>query len=258
MTTTTTILSRLGALCALIAGQCALAAPINYGDFQDFADGGVVLYTDVTESSATSAVPLYDAPDIDINLLDFDPVGFGASAGGANPSPFLVDGQLNFGFETLPGTGIDSFTFSEGGDYSFIGSPASVGFGIFAKITVTEVNGIALAPEDQFAVIGSNSNSVNAVGGFSFNNPWNLGLLVELGPALAANGFAAGSFVTAGEVVINDTLGASAGTDASAFIAKKDFKVTPGGRLDPDNVIPEPTTALLAIVGLGALAARRV
>lgn len=243
---------RLGAICAFAALACqpVMAATINYGDFEDYADGGIIVYQDVTEGSATSAIPLYGAPSIDVNQLDFDPIGFGAIAGGANGSPTIVDGQLNFSFETLPGSGIDSLLIEEGGDYSFIGSGASVGFGIFAKLTVTEVNGVALAPTSQFNVIGSVSNSANSPGGFVFNTPWSQGLLLDLGPALASNGFLAGSVVTAGEVTINDTLGALAQAGSSAFIAKKDFVITPGGDLTPDGEIPEPSTAILVVAGL--------
>ncbi|QDV72383.1 hypothetical protein [Botrimarina mediterranea] len=248
-------LPRLAALCALAisAVSPALAASINYGDFNDFP-AGVVEYQDVTESSATDAVPLFGAPDVDVNKLDFDPQSFGSSA--SNGDLEITDGQLNFSFATLPGTGIDSLEISEGGDFTIVGGSGSttVNSGIYANVLVTAVNGIALAPADQFEVEGSTSASFNSVG---LSQPWNLGLLLEFGPALSLNGFAAGSLVTAGDFVLNNTLVAASEPGSLAFIAKKDFNITPDGSLDPDNVIPEPTAAALAALALVGLARRR-
>src|SRR5690606_23042726 len=117
----------------------------------------------------------------------------------------ITDGQLNFSFATLPGTGIDSLLFSEGGDFTIFGAGAStsVNAGINANILVTAVNGVALAPGDQFNVAGSNTVSLTSVG---LSQPWNLGLLLEFGPSLTLEGFAPGSLVTAGDVFLNNTL----------------------------------------------------
>ncbi len=248
-------LSRLGALCALtmFAASPALAASINYGDFNDFP-AGVVEYQDVTESSATDVIPLFGLPDVDVNKLDFDPQSFGSSA--SNGDLDITDGQLNFSFATLPGTGISSLQVSEGGDFSIFGGGAStsVNSGIYADVLITAVNGVALAPGNQFNVIGSASASFSSAG---LSQPWNLGLLLEFGPALSLNGFAPGSLVTAGEFVLNNTLVADSEVGTLAFIAKKDFNITPTGSLDPDNVVPEPTAAALVALALVGLARRR-
>ena len=246
------------AVTAYLAGP-ALAAPINYGDFDDIPPG-VVTYTDVTESTSTDEEPLFGAPTVTVNQLDFDPSGFGASA--SNGDIDITDGQLNFGFETLPGTGIRSLLIEEGGDYSFLNGEAatSVNFGVFAKVTVTEVDGVTLplvGPGSQFEVIVNNGSSFTSPGGLVQNAPWSLGTLVELGPALASNGFGPDAAVTAGEFVLNNTLIAASESGSLAFIAKKDFTITPGGPLDPDNVIPEPTAALLAGLALAGVVARR-
>lgn len=246
------------AVSAILASP-ALAAPINYGDFSDIPPGAV-MYLDVTESSATDDVPLFGQPEVTVNELDFDPTAFGSSA--ANGDIDITDGQLNFGFETLPGTGIRSLLIEEGGDYSFFnGSPlTSVNFGVFAKVTVTEVDGVALAPNGpggQFDVIVNNGGTFNSPGGIVQNAPWQFGTLLEFGPALAQNGFGPMAVVTAGEFVLNNTLISSSEQGSLAFIAKKDFKITPRGPLDPDNVIPEPTAALLAGLAFAGFAARR-
>jgi hypothetical protein len=248
-------LPRLGAICALsfVAASPAFAASINYGDFNDFP-AGVVEYQDVTESSATDTIPLFGPPEVDVNKLDFDPQSFGSSA--SNGDLDITDGQLNFSFASLPGTGLTSLKVSEGGDFSIFGGGAStsVNSGIYADVLVTAVNGIALAAADQFNVIGTTSASFATAG---LSQPWSLELLLEFGPALAANGFAPGSLVTAGDFVLNNTLIADSEVGTLAFIAKKDFNITPGGSLDPDNVIPEPTAAALAALALVGLARRR-
>ncbi|TWU00039.1 hypothetical protein Pla108_09820 [Botrimarina colliarenosi] len=244
-------------MCALaaFAASPAFASSINYGDFNDYGGGGVVDYQDVTESSSTDAIPLYGVPEVDVNTLDFDPLAFGSNA--SNGVLEITDGQLNFMFETLPGTGIRSLTVREGGDYTIVGGTpptTSVNAGIFAEVLVTEVDGIALTPANQFTVIGSNS-AVFTTPGLSI--PWQLGLLLEFGPALSANNFGPMSAVTAGEFVLNNTLVATSQAGSLSFIAKKDFNITPSGPLDPDNVIPEPTAAVLAALAFAGLAARR-
>jgi hypothetical protein len=247
-------LPRLAALCALAVSAVspAFAASINYGDFNDFP-AGVVEYQDVTESSATDPVPLFGAPDVVVNQLDFDPQAFGSSA--SNGAIEITDGQLNFSFATLPGTGLSSLLVSEGGDFTIFGAGgASVNSGIYANVLVTAVNGVALAPVDQFNVIGSTAASFTSIG---LSQPWSLGLLLEFGPSLALEGFAPGSLVTAGEFVLNNTLVAASTPGTLAFIAKKDFNITPTGSLDPDNVVPEPTAAVLAAIAIVGLARRR-
>jgi len=109
----------------------------------------------------------------------------------------------------------------------------------------------------QFDVIVNNGSSFAAPGGLVQNAPWSLGTLVEFGPALASNGFGPDAAVTAGEFVLDNTLIAASESGSLAFIAKKDFTVTPGGPLDPDNVVPEPTAALLASLALAGVVARR-
>lgn len=254
-------LFRLGALCALtlFAATSAQAAAITYGNLNDFP-AGVVEYQNVTESSSTDTVPLFgnpaegDNPKVVVNKLVFEPQSFGSSA--SNGDLDITDGQLNFSFATLPGTGISSLQISEGGDFSIFGGGAStsVNAGIYANVLVTAVNGVTLAPANQFNVIGSTSASYTSAG---LSQPWNLGLLLEFGPALSLNGFASGSLVTAGDFVLNNTLISDSETGTLAFIAKKAFNITPAGSLDPDNVVPEPTAAALAALALVGLARRR-
>ena len=223
------------------------AATINYGDFEDYAGGGVIEYTDVREASTTDAIPLFNAPDVVVNTIDFDPA-FGSSSGGGSVD--ITDGQLNFEFNMLPGTGLTSLAIDEGGDFSFFGAgtaATSVGYGLFAEVTVLEVDGVAVTP---FTISGSMSSSTDAASSPGLNQPWSLGLFLDLGLGLTTNGHGGYTHgVTAGEFVLNNTLVSTSETGTIAFIAKKDFNITPGGDLD-QNDVPEPSTAILALVGL--------
>jgi hypothetical protein len=238
----------MAAALSLALATAATAAPINYGNFNDFGGGGVVEYTNVTESSASDPTPLYNAPDVTVNLLDFDPLAFGASSTGGAPD--LTDGQLNAGFNTLLGTGITTLLIQESGDFSLAGvgtAATSVVYGLFAKVTIQQVDGVAVTP---FTVIASASFNKNLLANPGTNQPWTAGLLLDLGPALVTNGYAGYSLgVTKGELVVDNTLVALSEAGSVAFLAKKDINITPGGPLDPDNVIPEPAAAVLLLVG---------
>jgi hypothetical protein len=243
-----TLLRSVAAALSLALATASQAASINYGNFNDFAGGGVVQYTNVTESSATDAVPLYQAPAVTVNLLDFDPQAFAASSVGGAPD--LTDGQLNTGFSTLLGTGITTLVIQEGGDFSLAGvgtAATSVVYGLFAKVTVQQVDGVAVTP---FTVVGSASFNKNLIANPGTNQPWAAALLLDLGPALVTNGYGGYSLgVTKGELVIDNTLIALSEANTVAFLAKKDLNITPGGPLDPNNVIPEPAAAVLVLVG---------
>jgi hypothetical protein len=92
-----------GAVLFLLAAICqpSLSAPINYGNFM----GNTVMYTQVTEdtNSPGDSPPLFGAPTVSGNSLDFNPVGFDAnSTGGSGPD--ITDGQLLFGIMAKPTT----------------------------------------------------------------------------------------------------------------------------------------------------------
>lgn len=246
--------------CAIAYLAAPVQAAIMYGDFDDYPPG-VVMYTDVTESSSTDLVPppLYGAPDISGNELDFDPTGFGANAANGTPPADITDGQLNFGFMTLPGTGMNSLFISEGGDYSLLNggtAATSVQASMLVSVEISHVDGVAL--DSPLTVQGLSTFSADAASSPG-PNFWNNTLFVDFGPTLLNAGYGPESLATKGEVVINNQLAAFSETDPNtiAFIAKKDFKIIPGGELDDDDVIPEPASAMLAVLGLTAVAARR-
>ena len=222
----------------------AHAAAINYGDFSDIPPGAV-MYLDVTESSGTDAVPLFGSPSITEDTLDFDPKGFVAFSGSGGSD--LTDGQLNFSIETLPGAGISSILFREGGDYSLLGTGTAgtmVAGGISVHVEIIEVDGVALpSPIDVFA---SASFSANLVSSPTTLSPWSNTLFVDFGPALANIPHNLG--VTRANVVLDDLLAAISEPLSTALIAKKDFTIIP---TIEGNPIPEP--ASLALFTLGAI-----
>ena len=236
---------------ALVAGlvfaaATSASAAINYGDFSDVPPG-TVTYGDVTESSFTDPVPLYNAPSITGDLLDFDPTAFGASASGAAGFD-ITDGQLNFMMTAEAGESIDTLLISESGDYMFTGiSPVAGTFvvaSLAATVTILEVDGLTLGTPIDVFVPETFFNDYATVGDAPAPGlrKWSLAAQVDLVSALTA-GYTLGA--TKIEVVIDNQLTATTTTDNTAFISKKDFKVNTG------PPIPEPTS--LALLGLGSL-----
>jgi len=254
-------IKRLGALavvCAVVgfslAPAVSLAAPINHGDYS----GATVDYLQVTEDTNTGDTqPLFGAPNVSGDSLDFDPVGFSASSSGGGV-PDQTDGQLSFMIVAKDGQQINSISFSEAGDTSLargVGSTddayTSVTSSIF--IDIVEVNG---APINGINVVGAMTFSpsdgdyllsTDGGGNITYNTEWTGSYHLDLSTVDGINGL-----VTKVNVNLDNVLTASSDTNSSAFIAKKDFD----GVTITTN-IPEPTTALLAVFGLLATACSR-
>ncbi len=229
----------------------ALVAPaqavINYGDFS----GATIDYLDVTESSVTDPVPLYNAPTILGDFLDFNPTGFGSSSSGVASD--VTDGQLNMTIKAKDGQRIEMLTVREDGDLTLSGplgtaaTYATIGAPVFLKIT--EVDGAAIAP---IAVNGSlaftNAGTWDIATDGTFTGAAFEGFLhIDLTAELRANGVATG-YVTELDFAMDNTLSTGSESGTSALIVKKD--------LDID--VPEPATlSLLALGGLGLLRRRR-
>jgi hypothetical protein len=244
MSRTTRSLTRASALAlcsALVAlfSNIASAASINYGNF-NVPPSSMAL--NVTESSATDAVPIYGPPTPFPTGLDFDPVNFVASASGGTAD--ITDGQLNF---TFMSPGLLSINLSEAGDYTLagVGTPATQVFAAASlRATITQINGVDVAP----IVVGPANNSFGAgLPPAAVLQPWTLGVGLDLTGALG------GGRATKVDIVINNQLLALSEPASVAFIAKKEFI------LDME-VIPEPATfalAGLALCGLVAAARKR-
>jgi hypothetical protein len=234
------------AICAALAASfssVAQAASINYGNFGPVPPG--VSFLQVTESSGTDAVPLYGPPTPFATGLDFDPAGFVASA--VNGSADITDGQLNF---TVMGPSINSVGVFEAGDYSLAGvgtSATQVFAGAIVRATVTQINGLPVAPIN--LAPANASVGFNLVANPGVVQPWSLGTVLNIAGQLAPNQHA-----TKVDISINNQLLALSQPGSLAFIAKKEFIVSTGTN------IPEPATAGLAglaLCGLGLVARKR-
>lgn len=230
------------------------AAPANYGDFgPDFPPGGVI-YQDVTESSGTDDLPLFTAPTITGDDLDFDPKGFIASAADGNSD--VTDGQLNFTLQVLEGAGVLSLLLSESGDFTLFGTgtaATAVSAGLSMDIDILEVDHQPL-PEP-ISVFASNSIVRDLVtDGPVVLAPWDNGVFIEFSPILTANQIDFDLGVTRAEIVIDDQLLATSETLSIATIAKKDFRIEPELEGIP---VPEPAAAALLILGGFAFLRRR-
>lgn len=237
----TTVRAAAAIAFAVLTAGATQAASISYGNFGPDAAGQI--FNGVMESSGTDGVPLYGPPQLLANGLDFDPTSFVASA--SNGTTDTTDGQLNFAVDTVNNTPINSLSLNEGGDFTLVGSGGTAATAVFAgaiiRVTVTEINGLAVTP----FTLPTSSASVgfNLVSNGGVVQPWSLGTTINIAGQLPA-----GQSATGIEVVIDNQLNALSQTGTIAFIAKKDFTI---------NIpnVPEPTT--LAGVGLVSVLLRR-
>lgn len=230
---------------ATMATLCP-AAPIPYGPIGPIAPG--ITFTNIVESSATDTPPLYGPPTGFVIGLDFQPTAFASSA--TNGSVDITDGQLNFTVEGSDAFPINSIGLSEKGDFSLgISGSAATAVAASAVVlaTVTQVNGIDVAPFDLLPVNASLTYNLAANPGFG--QFWSLGLTLDIAGQMAPNQRA-----TKVNVAIDNTLASVSQTGTIAFIAKKGFRINIG-----TNEVPEVGTMLLALVGgtiIGASARR--
>lgn len=241
-----------------VFSAAAQAALINYGNVGPVAPG--VSFQQVTESSGSDPVPLYGAPTPFVTGVRFLPVGFVATSSGGG-APDITDGQLNLtvsGNVALPDVvGISSLTVFEAGDYTKAGTgtPAtSVSAGSIIRATVTQINGLNVAPIN---LTPANGTVSFALPGMAVAQPWSLGVTINVGAQLAALGFGAGSRATKVDLAINNSLVATSEANSVAFIAKKEFRID----LVPNpGKVPEPgalSLAGLALCGLGLAGRKR-
>jgi hypothetical protein len=237
-----------GAILIAAASSQAVAAPINYGDFM----GTTVTYVGVTEdSNSGDTPPLFGAPTISGDSLDFDPVGFSASAKGEDGVD-ITDGNLKFMVVAKPGNTISGIVLSEAGDTTLAGFgtdetfTAVLGQGI---LKVSQVNGVPInVISTPFTMSFSPSGGTYGLatdggGGPLYSTGWSGGVTLDVDAFLASKNIAG----KATKITINldNTLVALSELGTESLIAKKDF----GGV--SITVIPEPSTCVL--IGLAAI-----
>ena len=218
------------------AGHPASAASISYGDFGPVPPG--VTFEDVQESSGTDPVPLFGAPTPFSVGLDFDPTSFAATASGGTLD--ITDGQLNLTLTGSAGVSFSSLNLFESGDYTLAGAGTTATqalAGAILRVTVTQINGVDVAPIALTPVNASVGFNLAANPGVV--QPWSLGIGFNIAGQLGPDQHA-----TQVELVIDNQLLAFSESGSLAFIAKKDF----GFRVE---TVPEASTVLLL---LGALA----
>lgn len=239
----------IGTTAVAVLGAAPLfAAPINYGDFI----GSTVVFQSITEDSITDPLPLYGAPTVIGDQLDFGPTAFGSFStnGGAD----ITDGLLRGSITANDGYSLDSFSFTEFGDYTLLGgggtaaTAAYIGQTFF--VTITEVDGVAL---------GVNAFTVNASSVFTSDGdfflpdesgiavPWSGSGSIDLAAALADRKAdfpqITGNAVTGIEFTSNNTLVTTSESGTVAFIQKKDVQL---------SIVSIPEPASLSLIGLGA------
>lgn len=238
---------RISALVTLCVAQWSQAAAINYGNFVVPAAG--VGFQQVTESSGTDPVPLYGPPAPYAVGLDFDPVGFTATSSGGAAD--ITDGQLNFTVNGVVtptgGVGINGISLFEAGDYTLAGAGGAatgVSSGAIIRVTVTEIDGVPVAP---ISLTPVNASFSDALPPAMIVAPWSLGLFLDIDAQLTAQGKNPVYGATKLDVVINNSLVATSELSSVSFIAKKEFRIDVLSEIS--GTIPEP-----AFVGAASLA----
>lgn len=236
--------------CATILGGARpVAASIDYGNFF----GNTVEYEQVTESSATSALPLYGPPVIAGNSLTFSPPDFAATSTNGGP-PEITDGHLNTTIVGIGNSVIPDLEISEAGDYTLAGigtDATSVSVAAPVILRITGINGVSVNPI-QFA-----TNVIFTPDGGTYTLPGDAGVGV-IWTGFVSTSFdsiiaSAGLTGHATQVIfdMDNTLTAFSQTGTIAFIQKKvssDVVLT---------VVPEPTSIGLMAMGSLSLLARR-
>jgi hypothetical protein len=252
-------------LVCLVLSHVAAAATINY---PDPPMGNTVSYVGVSETSLTDPVPLFGAPIVTGDSIDFNPVGFGAfSAGGGND---LTDGQLVFMILAKPGFGISNINFAEAGITTLAGLGTNNTYTDVSATGRVDIQAVDGVPISTISIPLNLTFAPNADGTFELvtdaglglsSLPWNGGQLVDLSGALTAHSIPFTLGATKISVDLDNGLVAQSELGTLSLIDKKDFgglSVTvnmPGTGGGPNG--PEPTSLLLACLGFGGLAIGR-
>lgn len=227
------------------------AAPINHGDFN--AVGADFLQ--VTENSLTDPGPLYAAPVVSGNSLDFSPIAFGSVA---------TDGGLDSTSSTLTtviqskaGKHIPGLLITSRGEYALSGSggaATAVSDFLTVSLDILEVDGIA------FHLNLASSSSVGFNLAASGRGPFASGLwhaesgFEDLNQVLSAHHIPFTRGVTKLSLSVGNTLSSAAEKGDSSNIAKRDLDIT---------IVPEPSTttpiacATFVLIRLGICRSRR-
>lgn len=239
---------RIGAVLSLLVLQAGSAASINYGDF--IVPSASVTFGQVTESSGTDPVPLFGPPTPYAVGLDFNPTTFSSSS--SDGPADITDGQLNFTIASnlaTGGAGIQSIFLGESGDYTLTGAgtaATSAIAGLIVRVTVTEIDGLPIAPINLTPI---NASFSDALPGAVAVAPWSLGLFKNIASELAGLGKNPVYGATRLDVAIDNTLVTTSERSTSSLIRKTDFNI--------EITIPEPASLGIASMVATTLLRRR-
>lgn len=213
----------------LITNPVDAAFVKNYGDFA----GDKVSYREVTEKNICDSA-LYGPPNDPVlnDMLTFATMGgFRAEAPSVGSDAETTSGRLEF---LLDGEGqtLQELVVVEGGDYGWAALPGS------SSLVSATLNIRVFDADRQTLLLSDNviftDNLISATNPTVFVDDWALSTRIDLSSLDITQAF----------VVINNNLAAVVDGPSTAFIEKKNFKVT--------GVVPEPDMALM--LGLGAAA----
>lgn len=238
---------------ALLAAS-ASAAPINYGDFS----GATVDYLQVTEdaNSIGDVPPLFGAPQVFGDTIDFDPVGF--SANSANGVSDLTDGQLLFTVASKGLARIKTINFAEAGDTTLVGpgtAATSTAVTTTLFVDITHVDNVSINP----VTVGPLAMAFTPSGG-TYNLAddgagtvgWTGSILLDIDALLTNAGVPFVGGATQVKINLDNTLTATSEASSQTLIAKKN-----ANGLTITVNIPEPSSCIMAAMALVGLAARR-
>jgi hypothetical protein len=252
----------LGAiLLSALASRQAAGAQINYGSHM----GTHVTYVNVTEDSGSDEpLPLFGAPTVTGDSIDFNPTGFDATAGPTGTSD-VTDSNLVFMVVAKVGSRIDSMNFNEIGDVTLAGNvlPGSMGTAaaVFAsgvldihEVDFQGINHISVPFSLTFSPSGGTFFlGTDGGGGPIFNTQWSGSATLPVQSILIANGYGPAQGATKISIDLDNTLVAVSQQGTTAAISKKDV-----GGVGIDVTIrevadvPEPAAIGLAMAALMA------
>ncbi|MFK7896466.1 MAG: PEP-CTERM sorting domain-containing protein [Myxococcota bacterium] len=249
----TRTITRIALTLTLALGFASAANAASYGDFMD--PTGTVSYLNVQDNNG-----LFGAPSVSLNSLDFTPVNFQAQCSQCPTGSTTAD-ILTLDIQTTGGQQISELRVNEGLDYTLQSFDAT-GFAsaiVTANmfVDITEVNGVAVnGLNATIPVIFSPSGNASVIG-FGIDTGVILGTSGAIDiQQIIANAGGTGE-ATRVSISLDNTLQVfHDGSGGQAQIRKRDTDFV-SLTINGGDPIPEPTTALLLMGGLAALAARR-
>ena len=240
------------AACLLFGAMASIATAetIDYTELD--LRGPDVEFVGVTEDSITDDLPLFGEPTLAGNSLVFNPSSFEAFSedGGVD----LTDSSLTMEIVATGELGISAIDIIEAGDYSLGGDGTNETFlqaaaPVFVQIVEVDrqsidpiliVEALRFTPSDGIFSLLDDQNGAGIV--------WEGHLTIDLDAALAEHDVE--GFVTRVLLNMDNSLIAVSEPGSLAFVKKKTARIV----ITPS--VPEPSSIVLACLGLLALAGR--